>query len=104
MKAFYHGLIHATLLQICKADVASVVGFIKIVFEMPECKFIDRKKRRTLSLAFALLVGHLMLFDFNIIFPGEIAQSLLIRHLLMLHYKVHRTSALAATETFADIL
>ena len=104
MKPLDGGVADAAVTEISQADIAPLVGLLHPLLEVLHCKLVDRQEGLTFRLFAALLVGKLMLLNFDMILAGKIAQCLPVGHLLMLHDEVHRAATFAAAETFADTL
>ncbi len=101
METLDGGFVYPAMAEVALADVTSLVGRHHPILKMLHGKLVERQQCLTLTLLAALLVGQLMLLDFDMVFPGEIAQRLPVGHLLMLHDEVDRASPLAAAETLA---
>ena len=104
MEALYHSLAYATIAEIRQPYVAPVGCVLEILLKITHREIVESHHVLTVTLRLALGVGHFMLLDFDVIFPGEIAQGFVKRQLLQLHDEADRAPTLPAAEALAHPL
>ncbi|CCZ39624.1 uncharacterized protein BN707_03299 [Bacteroides fragilis CAG:558] len=94
----------ASLAEVSQSDAASVYVVFQDVLEIVAGEVVDNEHTFSVALHLFLFIGQLPFLDFYIIFLGQIAECFGVGHLFVLHDKVHRVTALTATEAFAKSL
>ena len=65
---------------------------------------VEHEHGLALGLSLLLLIGEFLLVNLDVIFTGQITQSLGITELLMLHDEIDSTAALATSKALANAL
>ena len=97
-------IVETALLEIGQTDVLTGLRLMQLPLEIGASPLVEHEHRLALGLRLFLLVGELLLMDFDVVFFSQVTQRLGVAELLMLHDEIYRATALATSKALANAL
>ena len=97
-------IVEATFLEVTEADFLTGLCLVELALKITASPLVEHEHRLALGLGLFFLIGEFFFLDFDVVFAGQVPQSLGIAELLVFHDEIDRTAALAAGKALADAL